>query len=178
MLSGSETIHRRKARDQCTKSATRDKLSCDAEGREKDIDGNRKDKTDDGYNVTVLPRGQIDRADVLDLVLLSRVILVQIPHDEQLDREQNSHCVQIVNRVGRAGIARLDEQERTVAYDVENGDDLGHVLRDALEMKMPRMVHSTGRDTNWLMELRKVVMPPAFMMNGAMTIEMQPAMVP
>ena len=55
---------------------------------------------------------------------------------------------------------------------------LGMYFGMRLNMKMPRMVHSTGRDTNWLMELRKVVMPPAFMMNGAMTIEMQPAMVP
>ena len=52
----------------------------------------------------------------LDLVLLRRAILVQVPHDEQLDREQNSHGVQVVNRVGRAGVAGLDEQERTVAY--------------------------------------------------------------
>ena len=71
-------------------------MCCDAEGREKDIDGNRKDKTDDGYNVTVLPRGQIDRADVLDLVLLSRVILVQIPHDEQLDREHVKDFLEII----------------------------------------------------------------------------------
>lgn len=55
-----------------------------------------------------------------DLVLLRRMILVQIPHDKQLDREQNSHRVQIVDRVGRAGIARLDEQERTVAYNMES----------------------------------------------------------
>ena len=69
-------------------------------------------QADDGYNMAVLPRGQVYCAYVADLVLLSRMILVQIPHDEQLDREQNSHCVQIVDRVGRAGIARLDEQER------------------------------------------------------------------
>ena len=35
--------------------------------------------------------------------------------------------------VRAARVAGLDEQERTVAYDVEDGDDLGHVLRDALE---------------------------------------------
>ena len=37
---------------------------------------------------------------------------------------------------------------------------LGMYFGMRLNMKMPRMVHSTGRDTNWLMELRKVVMPP------------------
>ncbi len=42
----------------------------------------------------------------------------------------------------------------------------------------PRMVHSTGRDTNWLMEFRKVVMPEAFMTKGAITMDTQPAMVP
>ena len=45
-------------------------------------------------------------------------------------------------------------------------------------MNTPRMVQSTGRETNWLMELRKVVIPEAFMTKGAMMIETQPAMVP
>lgn len=47
-----------------------------------------------------------------------------------------------------------------------------------LNIKMPRMVHSTGRETNWLMEFRNVVMPPAYITNGEITIAMQPAMVP
>ena len=127
------TIHRRKARDQCTKSATRDKLSCDAERREQDIDRNSDNQTNDGNYMTVLPRGQINCADVVNLIFLTRTILVQVPHDEQLDREQNSHCVQIVDRVGRTGIARLDQQEGAVAYNVEHGDYLRHILRDALE---------------------------------------------
>ena len=87
------------------------KSGCDAEGREQDVNADCQKQADDGYNMAVLPRGQVYCAYVADLVLLSRMILVQIPHDEQLDREQNGHCVQIVDRVGRAGIARLDEQE-------------------------------------------------------------------
>ena len=72
------TIHRRKARDQCTKSATRDKLSCDAERREQDIDRNSDNQTNDGNYMTVLPRGQINCADVVNLIFLTRTILVQV----------------------------------------------------------------------------------------------------
>ena len=65
--------------------------------------------------MAILPRGQIDCADIGRNIVLCAAVLVQIPHDEQLDREQNSHCVQVVDGVRAAWVAGLDEQEALAA---------------------------------------------------------------
>ena len=46
------------------------------------------------------------------------------------------------------------------------------------KISAPSTVNRIGRETNWLMEFRNVVMPPAYITNGEITIAMQPAMVP
>ena len=125
--------------------------------------------------MAVFPGGQIDSADILDFVLGSFADLVKYPHDDQFDREQDCHCVQVMDRLGGSGIAGLEKQECTIDDHMENGDQHRRVLGSLAE---PRMVQTIGRETNWDMEFRNVVMPFAYMTKGPMQIATMPAMVP
>ena len=72
--------------------------------------------------MAVFPGCQINSAHILDFVLGILAHLVEYPHDDQLDREEHSHCVQIVDGLCGSGIAGLDQHESTVDDHVEDSD--------------------------------------------------------
>ncbi len=110
-------------------------LCRDTKRREEDIDADCQQNADGGYHMAVLPRCQINCADILNLIRFTGTILIEPPHNDQFDREQDGHCIQVVNRVFAARIAGLEQQECAIAHHVENGDHLGGVLGDVLEHK-------------------------------------------
>ena len=83
--------------------------------------------------MAVFPGGQIDSADILDLILRSFAHLVKYPHDDQFDREQDCHCIQVMDRLGGSGIAGLEQQECTIDDNMEDGDQHRRVLGSLAE---------------------------------------------
>ena len=83
--------------------------------------------------MAILPRGQIDCADIRRNIFLCAVIFVQIPHDGKFNDEQHSDGVQIMNRLTRGGITGLDDHKCAVSDNVNSSDDLGYVLRRLAE---------------------------------------------
>ena len=72
--------------------------------------------------MAVFPGSQINSAHILDFVLAFFAHLVEYIHDDQFDREEHSHCVQIVDGLCGSGIAGLDQHESTVDDHVEDSD--------------------------------------------------------
>ena len=79
--------------------------------------------------MAILPRGQINCADIGRNIFFCAAVFVQIPHDGKFNDEQHSDGVQIMNWLTRGGVTGLDDHKRAVSDNVNSGDDLGRVLR-------------------------------------------------
>ena len=111
------------------------RLRGNSQGGEQDVDGGRQNQADNGDHMPVLPGRQVHRAHVLGDVFLGGPVLVQGPHDEELNRKQHRHGIEVVDGVVRAGVAGGDQQEYAVADHVEDGDDLRRIGGQALEQE-------------------------------------------